>query len=161
MELFCEEVKCRVPVCSTCYIEHHLGHKASLISNKVGIHASKRNLCLSEIQAVKTGHFLQDIQSCPDLVHVHLPLFCDSAQSLVCLPTLHQTITLILQVQDAKQYLNSELQHSQMLLEKLQEYSDSVKKTIDQIDTAYEQVFQRINSKEKLLCDKVRTSLLP
>ena len=35
MELFCEEVKCRIPVCSTCYIENHLGHKASLISNKV------------------------------------------------------------------------------------------------------------------------------
>ena len=37
MELFCEEVKCRIPVCSTCYIENHLGHKASLISNKVNV----------------------------------------------------------------------------------------------------------------------------
>ncbi len=59
------------------------------------------------------------------------------------------------QVQDAKQYLQTELQHSQMLMEKLQEYSDRVKNTINQIDTAYETVFQRINSKEKLLCDKV------
>ena len=60
-----------------------------------------------------------------------------------------------MQVQDAKEYLQTELQHSQILLEKLQEYSERVQKTVDQIDAAYEHVFQQINSKEKLLCDKV------
>ena len=63
-----------------------------------------------------------------------------------------------MQVQDAKEYLQNELQHSQILLEKLQEYSERVQKTVDQIDAAYEHVFQQINSKEKLLCDKVNSS---
>ncbi len=93
MELFCEEVQCRVPVCSTCYIERHLGHKAALISNKV---------------------------------------------------------------LDAKAYLENELEHSQQLLDKLHQYADLMRKSVTQIDSAYENVFQRINAKEKQLCDKVK-----
>ena len=66
-----------------------------------------------------------------------------------------EKVKIQFQVQDAKEYLQTELQHSQMLLEKLQEYSERLRKTVEQIDTAYEHVFQRINAKEQLLCDKV------
>ena len=55
---------------------------------------------------------------------------------------------------DAKGYMENELLEAEELSKYMDEYSDTIKECLDEVNTAYGKVFDAINKKEEQLCGR-------